>query len=69
MLFLCFDTQAQLVYFPKSIADSIADKYPDHQIAIANSTESITFSVNKSANQLEIRHKIKDEIVALKPYS
>jgi len=69
MLFLCVDIQAQSVYSPKLITDSIVDKYPDHKIAIANSTEFITFSVNKYADQLEIRHKLKDEIVVLKPYS
>lgn len=63
----CFSTIAQKNADPSpeeiNTAKSIREKYDKFDIAILNSTEKVTFSINKSNDLVEVNHSVKEHLM------
>ena len=63
----CFSAIAQKNADPSSeeinTAKSLREKYDKFDIAILNSTEKVTFSINKSNDLVEVNHSVKEHLM------
>jgi transglutaminase-like putative cysteine protease len=63
----CFSAIAQKNADPSpeeiNTAKSIREKYDKFDIAILNSTEKVTFSINKSNDLVEVNHSVKEHLM------
>ena len=67
VLFFCISSVAQKNADPSpeeiKTAKSIREKYDKFDIAILNSTEKVTFNINKTNDLVEVNYNVKEHLM------